>query len=479
MINRVLIRIKVVQTLYSYLLTRSEFQIEPAPTATSKERIYAYHLYIDLLLLIAELGGFNVRTGSTADKHPLASLRDRNPLATSKLAAALAADNALRDIIARGENTVARFDPIVLRLHQAIVGSQVFLDFKRKRKPALDDEVTLWHTLLNTVIAKEPTLLDLIKLDADFTNSALKRAISWVEATVASYNDNRAGLINARNSLTASFDKAYELYHSLLLLPVAITHEEEVRLDDNKHKFLPTPDDLNPNMRFVDNQFVKAIAANPDLEAYTKTTPIAWVSDYFLIKDLLKQIRESDIYADYMAAPETDMAADCEFWRKVMKQIILPSDALAETIESLSVFWNDDLDIMGTFVLKTIKQFATAPDPYQVRLLPMFKDDEDRTFGPDLFMYAVDNRDTYREYIDRFINREQWESERLAFMDIVVLITAIAEMLHFPSIPLPVTINEYIEIAKCYSTAKSGQFVNGILFSISKYLREQGELNKE
>lgn len=478
MINRVLIRIKVVQMLYSYLLTRSEFKLEPAPETTSRERKYAYQLYIDLLLLIAELGGYNVKVGATPQDHPLYRLHDRNPLATSKLAAALASDNEIRDIIMRGTSTVDQLDPIVLRLHQAIVGSQIFQEYHRKRKPGLEDEVNLWNVLLRTVIAKEPLLLEALKRNPDFTTSSFNRALQWVEDTVASYNDNRASLINARTSLETSLDKAYELYHGLLMLPAAITREEEIRLDDSKHKFLPSPEDLNPNMRFVENAYVRGITSNPDMEAYIKSNPLDWESDYYLVKDLLKQVRESDLYAQYMAAPTTNREADCEFWRQVMKHIILPSDVLSEALENQSVFWNDDLGIMSTFVLKTIKQFGSAPDGETVKLLPMFKDDEDRRFGPELFMHVVNNRDLYREYIDRFINREQWESERIALMDIVVLMTAIAEMLHFPSIPLPVTINEYIEIAKGYSSPKSGQFVNGMLFSLSNYLREQGQLHK-
>ncbi len=478
MINRVLIRIKVVQMLYSYLLTRSEFKLEPAPETTSRERRYAYQLYIDLLLLIAELGGYNVKAGATPQQHPLYTLRERNPLSTSKLAAALAGDNEIHDVIMRGTATIDRLDPVVLRLRQDIVSSQIFQEYRRKRKPGLDDEVSLWNVLLRTVIAKEPLLLEALKRDPDFTTSALNRALQWVEGTVASYNDTRASLINARTSLETSLDKAYELYHGLLMLPVAITREEEISIDEAKHKFLPTPQDLNPNMRFVDNAYVKAIAANADMEAYLKSTPIDWESDYYLVKDLLKQIRESELYAQYMAAPSTDREADCEFWRQVMKQIILPGDTLAEALENQSVFWNDDLGIMGTFVLKTIKQFGSVKDGEDVRLLPMFKDEEDRRFGPELFMHVVNNRDLYREYIDRFINTDQWESERLALMDIVVLMTAISEMLHYPSIPLAVTINEYIEIAKGYSSPKSGQFVNGMLYSISNYLREQGQLHK-
>ena len=171
------------------------------------------------------------------------------------------------------------------------------------------------------------------------------------------------------------------------------------------------------------------------------------------------------------------LAADCDLWRQLLKSVVFPSDALAETLEAKSVYWNDDLAIMGTFTLKTIKQMG-ARGNRDMELLPFFKDDDDKRFGPDLFMYAVKGRDEFRGYIDRFVNGSQWDPERLAFMDIVVLLAAIAELVHYPSIPVPVTINEYVEIANYYSSPRSGQFVNGMLFSITNYLKETGVINK-
>lgn len=175
--------------------------------------------------------------------------------------------------------------------------------------------------------------------------------------------------------------------------------------------------------------------------------------------------------------PSANRADDCEFWRNVFKNIILPSDELAEALETKSVYWNDDLDIMGTFVLKTIKRIGgSAEEP--VELLPKYKDEEDSRFGAELFMDAVNNLEEYRSYIDRFINASQWDPERLAFMDGVIMITAIAELLNYPLIPVPVTLNEYIEIANSYSTPRSGQFINGILYSVINYLRSEGKLTK-
>ena len=114
----------------------------------------------------------------------------------------------------------------------------------------------------------------------------------------------------------------------------------------------------------------------------------------------------------------------------------------------------------------------------KVVLLPKFMNDDDESFGAELFEYVVNNREAYREYIDRFINKDQWDSERLAFMDIVILMTAIAEIINYPSIPVPVTLNEFIEIANDYSTARSGQFINGVLFNVIKLLNEEGVINK-
>lgn len=299
-----------------------------------------------------------------------------------------------------------------------------------------------------------------------------------VISTIDNFSDTRSMLADAQKSLDKSLDKAHELYHALLLLSVEITNMQYQRLDAAKHKFIPTQEDLHPDTRFVDNAFPRMLADSEDMEEYLKSNPISWADDFSLLKTLLDAILASDIYAEYMAKPTVSFEDDCEFWRSVYKNIILPSDALAEVLESKSVYWNDDLDIMGTFVLKSIKRIAAAGQDAEVKLLPQYKDEEDSQFGKQLFMYAVNNRDEYRSYIDKFIDVRQWDPERLAFMDIVIMETAIAELLNFPAIPIPVTLNEYIEIANCYSTPRSGQFVNGILFSVINYLKNEKKLLK-
>ena len=159
-----------------------------------------------------------------------------------------------------------------------------------------------------------------------------------------------------------------------------------------------------------------------------------------------------------------------------MRKLVFIDDDFAEVLENKSVFWNDDLETIGTFVLKTIKKFE---DSDYDSLLPQFKDAEDQNYGALLFTNVVDNIEEYRNLIEQFVDKESWDMDRLAFMDVVVLMTAIAELLNVPSVPTQVTMNEYIEIAKYYSTNKSGRFVNGILIAIINHLKTTGRIVKE
>ena len=178
-----------------------------------------------------------------------------------------------------------------------------------------------------------------------------------------------------------------------------------------------------------------------------------------------------------MDAPVTDFKTDCEFWRNLMKQVVLPSPTLQEYMEDKSVFWNDDLEIIGTFVLKTLKRVEDGK--MDSAIMAMFKDDEDARFGPELLTKVLMKKDSLRSMINSAVNGRAWDSERLAFMDVVIIMTALAEIMGFPKIPVTVSINEYIEIAKTYSTAKSGAFVNGVLATIVGQLQEEGKLIKK
>lgn len=476
MINRILIRIKVVQMLYAYLLTRSEFHIESAPEKNTRDARYAYSLYLDLLLMILQLSGCKAKPGN--QRGPLDGLRESNVLAGTALAKALAADISIRELIAKGSPSLDSFDSTLQGLYHKIVDSSVYADYRRKKgRKTLADDVKLWTVLLSTVIAKDPAFLSQAREHEDFTSAGFRHAFIMASNTLNDFSDTRSTLAQARKSLKDSLEKAYELYISLLLLPVYVTDLEAERIEAAKEKYCPTDEELNPNTRFIDNQYVASIRNSSEIAEYVKSHPIAWDGDYYLLKEILESIHKSDIYTEYMDAETTSFQNDCEFWRRILKNIVFPGDALAESMENKSVYWNDDLAVMGTFTLKTIKQVANAGDG-SVELLPVYKNEDDAKFGPELFTGAINNREEYRAYIDKFINGSQWDPDRLAFTDIVILITAITELLNFPSIPIPVTLNEYIEIANYYSTARSGQFINGVLYSIVNYLKEEGKLLK-
>lgn len=480
MINRILIRMKVVQMLYSYLLTRSRFDIIPAPDAPSRDKRFAHSLYNELLLLLLEYSGYRIAFDGD-NVRITAPERSKSGQQYTRIAAALAANEELRPIILANRSWIEALAPLRGATDAAIKESAIFKEYMRKRTPMeIDDEARLWKNIMRTVLLRDKGIDTLIHSNPEFTINGYNEALNMFDATLDDYADVRSSLMEARKSLGTSLDKAYELYHSLLQLMIDLTRTRELQLDEAKHKYLPTHDDLNPNMKFVENQFVRALAENADMKAYIEATPISWIDDQVTLRHLLDKIMESEIYKAYMADPVSDMEKDCELWYSLFKNVIADSDELAEALESQSVFWNDDLAIMGSFVLKTIRRFAHAGDELDsVKLMPKYKDTEDERFGPRLFDFAVAHQQEYRALIDSRLEGSNWDPERLAFMDIVILETAIAELLNFPSIPTVVTVNEYTEIANYYSTLKSGQFVTGMLYGVINQLKADGTLVKE
>ncbi|MCI6225278.1 MAG: transcription antitermination protein NusB [Bacteroidales bacterium] len=269
--------------------------------------------------------------------------------------------------------------------------------------------------------------------------------------------------------MTKSLDKSYELYNALLKLMIELTDVQDLRLDEAKHKFLPTEEDLNPNMRFVENEFVKRLRADQTLADFVDDKKINWRDDELFVRLLLDKILRSEEYQEYMEMPKTSLVRDGEVWYQLMKKVVLPDENLLEHLQSMSVYYtDDDLQIMGQFVMKTIRRFE---DEEAQPILPQYKNDDDSKFGEQLFSKAVAEMEENNSYIDQFVKTEKWDVERIALMDRVVMCTALTEIRNYPSIPVNVSLNEYIELAKDYSTPRSGQFVNGILNAVVNKLR--------
>ena len=284
-------------------------------------------------------------------------------------------------------------------------------------------------------------------------------------------------IAEAKKELNKSLDKAYELYISMLVLMMDLTDYHELKLDEAKHKYLPTEEDMNPNMRFAENQFIEKLRNDEKLQEYLQETPITWRDDIIFMKMMHEKIVHSNIYKEYMAKELSSFEDDCNLWKDLLKKVIFVDEDLLELLEAKSVYWNDDLNVMGTFVLKTIKQYASKPESATIQ--EKYKNKEDEDFGERLFNYVVRENEENNNIIDKFIVKDQWDADRIAFMDRVVLSVALSEVKNVDSVPTKVTMNEFIEIAKFYSTSKSGQFINGILISAINYLKDSGRINKD
>ena len=296
-----------------------------------------------------------------------------------------------------------------------------------------------------------------------------------VQIVYAFYQNGGKNLDTAEKELFFSLSKAYDMYNYQLLLMVEITKQAERKQSAAKSKLLPTAEELYPNTKFVDNRFIAQLEVNKQLLEFSETQKKTWENESEFVKSLCEKIMDSDIYKEYMASETSSYEEDRELWRKLYKRIIFNNDELDQVLEDQSLYWNDDKEIVDTFVLKTIKRFEEENGAKQ-DLLPEFKDDEDQDFARRLFRRTILNADYYRHLINE--NIRNWELDRVAMMDIIIMQIALAEILSFPNIPVSVSLNEYVEIAKVYSTPKSGGFINGTLDGIVNTLKKENKLTK-
>ena len=296
-----------------------------------------------------------------------------------------------------------------------------------------------------------------------------------IQVIYAYYQNGGKNLEAAEKELFFSLSKAYDLYNYLLLLMVEVTRFADRRIDNRRHKLRPTYEDLNPNTRFIDNAFMAQLAQNKQLEAFVGNLKRTWDDEGDFVKHLFEKIEQTKAYQEYMAQETLTYEDDRELWRKLYRSTIAQNDTIDEILEEQSLYWNDDKAIVDTFVLKTIKRFDPENGADQ-ELMPEYRDDEDKEFARKLLRSAITNADAYRKLMEN--NAKNWDMERFAFMDILIMQVALAEIFAFPSIPVSVSLNEYVEIAKMYSTPKSGSFINGMLDSIVNQLKSENKLNK-
>lgn len=281
-------------------------------------------------------------------------------------------------------------------------------------------------------------------------------------------------LMASEKMLVTSIDKTYDLYFLLMSLVVEMAQYAEQRQEAAKNKKLPTYKDLNPNRKFVDNAVIRLLAQSDSVNDYLASRKLSWAKYPELVKALYTQLEQSDYFKKYMTSQESsfreDLALITEFYTRELEE----SEILESALDEMSILWNDDLGFALIMVTRTLSNMRASHT--DVKVLPKFKSIEDLDFARELFAKAAVNFDNYQEEIEKYTRN--WDVERIAFMDNLIMATAVAELVTFPSIPVKVTLDEYIEIAKYYSTHGSSTFINGILDKIVASFTEEGKINK-
>lgn len=297
-----------------------------------------------------------------------------------------------------------------------------------------------------------------------------------VQLVYAYYRNDGKTIETAQKELLFSLGKAYELYEYLLLLLVKVYElagKKEEALRQRAQKGAAVLDG-SVEARLAANAMLKQLAENKALQAYRENRK-DWIEEEAFVKQLFTTFTESDIFKMYLDKEDFSYEADRELVRKLYKTYICHNEDFDDLIEEHSLYWNDDKFVVDSFVLKTIKRFTAESTPDQP-LLPDYASDEDREFAIRLFQQSIRSEEETRTIISD--GSKNWELNRLAFMDLIIMQIALTEVMTFPSIPVSVTFNEYLNIAKVYSTPRSAGYINGMLDHMVKWLRKQNKILK-
>lgn len=295
-----------------------------------------------------------------------------------------------------------------------------------------------------------------------------------VQVIYSYYQNGGQKAAAADRELAQSLDSAYSLYKTLLFIPVALVRQ--IRKSVARQRRMNVPHISRREELLADNLFVAQLEQNVELDSYIQSNDMDWLMQSDWLADVVARVLASDSVEEYMETRKFDFEADKELVRKIYKEFVENSDELDALLEEQNIYWNGDKELIDSFVLKTIRAFEDGKVAEQP-LKSEFKDEEDRQFAIDLLHCGLDMAQEREQVVAA--NCRRWDPSRLAFLDVIIIQVAMAEMLHFDNIPVRVTINEYVELAKLLSTPASGSFVNGMLDTIAKDLKAQGRITKD
>lgn len=288
-------------------------------------------------------------------------------------------------------------------------------------------------------------------------------------------------LAHAESQLDASCEAARDLYIYMLGIVSPLTEVARQRIESAKAKFNPTEEERNPNMKFADNALAKLLDADPDFQKIFNKKKFSWQQYDLFLKKVMSSVAGKQYFADYMASPATGLAEDCKLFTRIFEEEFVDSEELEKILEDKSLYWNDDLAYSLTWCCKTLKSFAKGerwelPALYQSDMMTGEGVESDKLFARRLLQASFAGFDKYSAMIAE--NVSGWEKERLFSTDVVLIAMGLAEAVTFPTIPVKVSINEYVEISKFYGTPKSRSFVNGLLDRLIQNLADDGKIAK-
>ena len=300
--------------------------------------------------------------------------------------------------------------------------------------------------------------------------------IKVLQTVYAFSQSNNTNLVGGEKELVHGINKMYDLYIYYLTMFDSFTHFAEIKMEEAKRKNFTTDEDLNPNLKFVENRFIVLLKNNLAIKNASLKTKVNWSADVeqnVLLK-LYNYLVTTETYINYMESDANSFDEDRQFIIKLFKKEICNFELLLDYFQEKSVYWQDDIDLVCSMVIKTLKSFKSPEDDLSP-ILPLYKDDEEE-FAKKLFMRGIQELDDNEELVAKYT--KNWEAERIALMDRLLMSLAITEAKAFPYIPTKVTLNEYIEISKFYSTPKSNTFINGVLDKVFTDLQKDGVIKK-
>jgi N utilization substance protein B len=299
--------------------------------------------------------------------------------------------------------------------------------------------------------------------------------IKVLQVLFAYYNDEEPNAASYEKMLFESVNRFRDLYVAFIQLMVEMHSLSIEKIEAGMNKKLPSHEDLHPNTKFAANSLLRILSHSKSLEKATKENHLKWTENRDLLKQMFKDIQECEEYQEYMASAERGFEHDKEIVVKLFKRHLVNFELMHDYLEDQGIFWNDDLDLTASMVLRSLKSIKETDT--DIEFLPLWKEgDEEEEFCRQLFRKTLATGADTKERVS--LVTPNWETDRIAIMDLVLLKMAIAEAIYFESIPTKVTMNEYIELAKFYSTPKSATFINGVLDTIMPKMVEEGKIKK-